>query len=286
MKSSITHLPEKKQAEIQMINKIIQDVVHPEMIILFGSYAKGTYVEHRYKAKDGTDYEYISDYDFLVVTSDNQEKASTQENHILTLTENIDPPVNLEIHGIDYINKGLELGEYFFSDIVKEGVVLFDRQTVAFAEPQILTASEKKEKAQRYYNTWFPQGSTFLKGARFFKGEGDLKIAAFQLHQAAESLYYAVLLVFTDYKPKVHNLWRLRKKAKPYSEKLFQVFKSETNEQDKHLFELLKKGYIDARYRADYSITLSELEELTKRVDEMCKIVEEACTGKFASITN
>ncbi|MDB5232768.1 MAG: hypothetical protein JWN76_3573, partial [Chitinophagaceae bacterium] len=64
--------PSNKQNQILEIVKIILDLASPQKIVLFGSYAKGHYVEHRYKAKDGIDYEYISDYDFLLVMNDAQ----------------------------------------------------------------------------------------------------------------------------------------------------------------------------------------------------------------------
>lgn len=83
MKTSLFHLPEKKQFEIQRIAEIIREVVDPEKIILFGSHAKGGWVEDRYTDKHGTAYEYISDYDLLVVTKDNREKAYAQEAKIM-----------------------------------------------------------------------------------------------------------------------------------------------------------------------------------------------------------
>ncbi|WP_193311805.1 HEPN domain-containing protein [Agriterribacter humi] len=263
--------------------EIIKEVVNPEMIILFGSHAKGTFVEHRYVSK-GTTYEYISDYDFLVVTKNNPEKAYVQESRVMDLAERFKPPVNMEIHEIDYINKGLGWGEYFWVDIVKEGILLYNKGTVQFVEPRELTNSEKKEKAQRYFDTWFPQGQKFLKGSKFYKNEGDLKIATFELHQATESLYYTTLLVFTDYKPKTHNLWKLRKKSKTYSEELFHVFRAETDNHEKHLFELLKQGYIDARYREDFTITEGELQMLIDRITLMIPIVEKICKEKTASL--
>lgn len=284
MKTTLQHLPTTKQSEIHRIAQIIKDVVHPEMIILFGSYAKGTYAEHRYTAQDGTDYEYVSDYDFLVVTKDNPEKAYVQENQILNLTDQFNPPVNLEIHEIDYVNKGLEWGEYFWVDIIKEGIVLYDKGSVEFVEPRELSPTEKKQKAQRYFDTWFPQASGFLKGSNFYKAEGILNIATFELHQATECLYYATLLVFTDYKPKTHNLWKLRRKTKPYSEGLFHVFRAETDKQEKKLFELLKQGYIDARYRADFSITERELSILIERVSTMVPIVKKICDQKMIAL--
>lgn len=283
MKTSLSHLPENKQYEIQRIAEIIRDVVNPEMIILFGSHAKGGWVEDRYTDKHGTLYEYISDYDLLVVTKANPEKTYAQEAKIMDRVDRYKPPVNLEIHEISYVNEGLEQGEYFFVDIVSEGIVLYDKGNVQFATPKELTEAEKKIKAQRYFDTWFPQAGIFLKSSKYHKSEGSLKTAAFELHQSTESLYYAVLLVFTDYKPKTHNLWKLRKKSKPYSKELFEVFRAETDRKEKHLFDLLKRGYVDARYRSDYVITEEELTTLIERVGIMIPIAEKLCRDKIAS---
>lgn len=282
MKESIAHLPTNKQHEIRIITEIIKEVVSPEMIILFGSYARGSYVENRYISK-GITFEYISDYDFLVVTKDNPEKSYAQESKIVAKADQFEPPVNLEIHDIDYINKGLEWGEYFWVDIVKEGILMYDKGTVSFVEPRILTPAEQREKAQRYFDTWFPQANIFLKNAKFDFNEGHLEIGTFELHQSAESLYYAFLLVFTDYKPKTHNLWKLRKKAKPYSAELFHVFRAETDKLEEHLFELLKQGYVDARYREDFEIKKDELSTLIERVSIMISLVEKICKEKLES---
>lgn len=283
MKTSLSHLPQIKQEQILQIADIIKEVVNPEMIILFGSYAKGTYVEHKYRGKDGIHYDYISDYDFLVVTNNSEAKTSGQESLIMDRADRFEPAINLEIHELSYINKGLEIGEYFFVDIVKEGIILYDKGDAKFVEPRELTKAEKKEKAQRYFDTWFPQVNAFINGAVFYLNDNELKIGAFILHQATESLYYATLLVFTDYKPKVHNLWKLRKKSKPYSEELFSVFRAETDKNEEHLFDLLKRGYIDARYRTDYFITKEELTLLIDRVKKMENIVESICKLKIAS---
>lgn len=282
MKSSLSHLPAGKQNEILRIVEIIREVVNPEMIILFGSYAKGTFVEDRYRS-GGTTYEYISDYDFLVVTQNNTEKTYVQEGKISDRVDRYKPPVNLEIHELDYVNRGLELGEYFFVDIIQEGILLYNKGSLPFASPRSLTQAEKKEKAQRYFDTWFPQGSIFLKNANFNLDQGHLKNGAFQLHQATESLYYATLLVFTDYKPKTHNLWKLRKKTKPYSKELFEVFRTETDQREAELFDLLKRGYVDARYRDDYTISVDELKTLISRITAMVPIVERITKAKITS---
>jgi predicted nucleotidyltransferase/HEPN domain-containing protein len=284
MKSSLSHLPKLNQDQITKIVEIIKEMISPEKIILFGSYAKGRQVEHKYQIKDGTTMEYTSDYDFLVVLKEIPEKLFNLESAIVNKTAKYNAPVNLEIHEIDYINNGLEIGEYFFVDIVKEGVLLYDTGLLEFARPRELTLTERKEKALRYFNTWFSGAEKMIKGSRFYFAENDLKESVFLLHQATESLYYTVLLVFTDYKPKLHNLWKLRKKAKPYSEELFLVFRTETDEYDNHLFDLLKRGYIDARYRDDYAITKNELKDLINRVTLIIPIIEKICKEKIAAL--
>lgn len=283
MKTTLSHLPENKQHEIQRIVEIIKEVANPEMIILFGSYAKGTYTEHSYVGRDGVRYEYISDYDVLVVTKDALEKSYELDDQITNRARMYRSAVNLEIHDIAYVNEGLEFGQYFFSDIVKEGVLLFDKGTVQFSEARELTTKEEKEISQRYFEKWFKRGSTFFDLVIHLK-ESQLAEGAFLLHQSAESFYYTTLLVYTGYKPKTHNLGKLRKQAKLLSEELYLVFPAETNKKEKHLFDLLKRGYVDARYRDDYFITKQEFETLIERVKEMQSIVEKICRDKITSI--
>jgi HEPN domain-containing protein/predicted nucleotidyltransferase len=284
MNTSLHHLPDYKQEQIQNIVSIIKEAVAPEKVILFGSYARGSWTEHRYTS-DGILYEYVSDFDFLVVTQKNKIKESTVTDIVNSRTEHYKQPVNLQIHEIDYINEGLEFGQYFFTDIIKEGILLYDTDIVHFAQPKELTPEEAKIKAQGYFDIWFNGGAGFLKGVEFFLKEGELKIGTFNLHQATESFYYTVLLVFTGYKPKTHNLFKLRKQAKHLSEELFLLFPVENNKEEDALFDLLKRGYIEARYKAEYEITEDELSRLIERIKKMQAIVERICKEKIAALT-
>lgn len=284
MKTSLSHLPENNQKEITRIAEIIREVANPEMIILFGSYAKGTFTEHTYLGRDGIRYEYISDYDLLVVTKNAVEKSYELDDQITNRARMYKSAVNMEIHDISYINEGLSFGQYFFSDIIKEGIVLYDKGTITFATARELSSHEVKEIAQRYFDKWFPPGIEFIAASDLIASRNNLKIAAFQLHQAAETLYYTVLLVFTLYKPKTHNLGKLRKLAKELSEDLYMVFPIESNKHENHLFDLLKRGYVDARYRDDYIISREELTQLSERVKEMRAIVQRICEVRIATI--
>jgi HEPN domain-containing protein len=220
-----------------------------------------------------------------VVTRNNPEKTYAQEATIMDRVDRYDPPVNLEIHEIDYINRGLEFGQYFFTDIVNEGILLYDKGKVSFVKPKQLTVGEEKQIAQSYFEFWLAESQPFLKGSAFFLEQGDLRHGAFNLHQATESLYYAVMLVFTGYKPKLHNLWKLRKKTKQYSIELFTLFKAEADKKEEALFDLLKRAYVEARYNEqNYNITGQELNTLIERIREMVAIVERICKEKIASL--
>ena len=284
MKTSLSYLPEITQDQILQVVNIIKGAANPEKIILFGSYAKGNYVQHNYIGRDGILYEYISDYDFLVVTKENKIKEYELEDIIRNKTQHYKTPINLQIHEIDYINEGLEFGQYFFEDIINEGVLLYDTEKVKFTAPRILTPEELRQVSQRYFDIWFISGKDFLEAVEFFLSKDQVKLGVFMLHQATESFYYATLLVFTGYKPKTHNLIKLRKQAKQLSENLFLVFPIESNNTEKQLFDLLKRGYIDARYKEDYKITKDELMLLADHVKKMKLIVESICMEKINSI--
>jgi hypothetical protein len=54
--------------------------------------------------------------------------------------------------------------------------------------------------------------------------------------------------------------------------------------EDKRLFELLKKAYIDARYSTNYRITAEELAVLGVRVREVGDVIAQLCREKIATL--
>jgi len=74
MKTSISHLPAAMQADLKKIQaELIPRYAEIEMIILFGSYARGDWKIDEYM-ENGNRYSYRSDYDLLIVTN-NSDKA-------------------------------------------------------------------------------------------------------------------------------------------------------------------------------------------------------------------
>jgi HEPN domain-containing protein/predicted nucleotidyltransferase len=279
--TSLAHLPEHKQKQLKEITDIIVKAVDPEKVILFGSHATGRWVEHRY-TEGGITYEYISDYDILVITKSGEERKDYEVQDIIENRCVYKTPVTVITHDIDFINKMLTEGQYFFTGIEKEGILLYDAGNVALAERKLLSPAEAKAITQDYFDQWYYSAVGFLKNAKFSLQEGEYKLAGFMLHQVAERTYNAIVLVQTGYKPKTHNLDKLKRYSKRFSEELEGVFPDNTPE-EKHLFDLLKRGYVDARYKSDYTITAEELGLLINRVTKLQAIAEKLCKAKIAS---
>jgi len=77
MKDSLAHLPQDKRGQLaHIVERIRKRVDSIQMIILFGSYARGNWVEDTCK-KGHITYEYISDFDILAIVETNKIANST-----------------------------------------------------------------------------------------------------------------------------------------------------------------------------------------------------------------
>ena len=285
MKKSLQHLPKQKQNELQKIvetiNKNCADV---EKIILFGSYARGNFKEEkdiRTDSKSG----HISDYDILVVTEKKEIALdsvlwSKISDHLQTL--NLSAYPRIITHDITELNKKLSEGQYFFSDIKKEGILLYDLGKFKLASMRELTKQEQQEIAKKHFDHWFDRAEAFFKGYKFFLNEKDYKSSAFNLHQAAEHSYKTIYLVFYNYLPKEHFLEILGNKVTKYHIDLANLFPKKVKE-DKDRFKLLEYAYIGGRYDPNYFISKEDLEILEKDVTKLLKITEEICKEKIES---
>lgn len=287
MKTSLSHLPEHKQAELKAIKEaLVPRYPEIEMIILFGSYARGTWVEDKYTERGNT-YEYKSDYDLLVVLSDDKKaNADTFVQAVSAKLEalKLNTPVHPIFHGIDFVNEALREGNYFFADIKREGILLFNTSRYELAEKREMSPAEVAKKAQDDFNQWFTSANEFFDYYKIGFEKDQYKSAAFQLHQATERYYGAIQLVFTGYKPKTHDLEILGGMAKACDMEFGKVF-PKGDLQERMRFTLLKKAYVDARYKAEYQISKQDLEWLAGRVEILRNLTEQICKAKIASFT-
>jgi len=243
MKKSLIHLPQYKRDELKRIVKIIRrQFPSAHMIVLFGSYARGQWVEHTYTEGHIT-YEYISDFDILVLTrlkktANNHSKQSTVDNLIIQ-HKAIKTPVSVIYHSVGQVNYRLKEGRYFFSDIKKEGLLLYDSAKFKLARRKKLDPQQRAELAKTDFKQWSKNAKGAYRQFEHATNDRDYKWAAFMLHQATEAFYAAIMLVFINYKPKSHDLRKLSRMAANYDHIFFAVFPQATVVQ-KDCFDLLK----------------------------------------------
>lgn len=148
------------------------------MVIVFGSYARGDWVEDAYE-KDGRLESYQSDLDIMLVFKKGGDAGAYKAEPVLKKIRHLlekyvlhplrhkdmipgHPDINFEYESISSLNKQLELGRYFFTDVKKEGVVIYDTGEFKLAEPKELTWGKVKDIAQFDYNYWFHNGTEFI----------------------------------------------------------------------------------------------------------------------------
>jgi predicted nucleotidyltransferase/HEPN domain-containing protein len=300
MKHGLDHLPEGKRRELALVVELIREGFahatkqrtqprfrgpgHLLKIILFGSYARGDWVEDPVGR-------YFSDYDLLIVV-DHEDLTDvpefwlkTEDRLLEVLAEGtrLRTPVSLVYHSLDDVNEKLRLGRYFFMDILRDGVVLFEEEGHPFAEPLPLSSAEALAETQGYFEDRFESACQFLVHANDATERGWLNKAAFEMHQAAERLYQCLFLVRTLYTPKTHNLNRLRSLAEDMEPRLKQVWPSSTKE-ERQAYARLREAYIKARYSREYRITAEQLGWLGERVALLKSVVESACIERLNTL--
>ncbi|WP_176722527.1 HEPN domain-containing protein, partial [Candidatus Thiosymbion oneisti] len=125
---------------------------------------------------------------------------------------------------IQFVNRRLRKSQYFYIDILREGVLLYDSGKFQLAEPIEITPKERKKLAEEDFEYWFNSANGFLKMYSAASEQGELNIAAFQLHQVTERLYGTILLVFTRYKPSTHDLEKLGQRVSSIEPRFLSIF--------------------------------------------------------------
>ena len=303
MRSSLAHLPARKQRELERILTILHEEFGEAVkasssptrragrilkIILFGSHARDDWVED---PKGG----YFSDYDLLVIVNEAELAEMsvywyTAEDRILNARA-IKTPVSFIVHSLEEVNNALGHGEYFFADIVTDGILLYELngkkpngpERYTLVQPKPPTPQAAYQRAKTYFDHWHPSANSFVKTAKFLIEEGDYNHAAFELHQAVERLYSCTLLVHTLYGPKTHNIKFLRTLAEDQDKRLIEAWPRATK-RDRATFELLKKAYIEARYSEHYQITKAQLGWLADCTSRLQALIETTCKERLAEM--
>ena len=285
MKKSLAHLPKEKQTELMLITeKICEIVPQAEMIFLFGSYARGNWVDGPHiQGRGRLTIRKKSDYDICVVTQFSytaRDTALWDKVKAEFAKMDLSTIVRIIPRDIEFVNFKLQQGQYFFTEICEDGIILYDSEECELSDRKPLNLAEEKQIAQGTFDEVFKSAKEFYRTFEFNMKEEMYKHAAFELHQAAEFASKTVLLIFGSECPQEHHLDVLGDLAIDYCPELKGLLPRETDE-EKELFELLDYAYIGARYDMHYKITKKQLEQLSPCIKKLHEVTEKVCKEKI-----
>ncbi|MBU2649280.1 HEPN domain-containing protein [bacterium] len=305
MKNSLDHLNLQKQREVAYIRKVILEELEARLckstskrvaryrilkLVLYGSFARGTWFDDR---KSGR----ASDYDFLVIVS---HKALTDMTTFWSSVEDrlfqdpkIQKDISIIVHTLRDVNKSLGEGQYFFTEVINQGVLLYDSDAKTDPDkPKSRLAQAGSPNPQKAYEIAANYASLWRKKAKLFLGDGirhagrgvdENNHAAFHLHQAAEAIYRMVLLTVTLYAPATHHLGKLRQRCEAIDPRLAEAWGPE-RKPFKRYFELLRRAYVEARYSPAYETNAEILKWQAERIARLLELAEASCQERLAKL--
>lgn len=285
MKKSISHLPKRKQDDLYfLVKKVLEKLPQTTMIILYGSYARGNYVEYDERMEFGIRTTYMSDYDILVVTDGIKDKDAGQKldsvDAIYYTNPDYQTPVQFINEDIKKLNEDLTEGRYFYTEVKRDGIMLYNSGKHKLARRRKLRYDEIKQQAQVYYEEKYQSSEEFFEMAKITFSKGWYKKSCFCLHQVCENLFYATRLTFTLKNNKQHNLVKLLSSVRKYSPDFSAIFPNSTDE-ERRLFKLVKDAYVEARYNSLFVASKEDTESLFRMIEPLFELVKRICDGRI-----
>ncbi|MGC4070156.1 MAG: HEPN domain-containing protein [Polyangiaceae bacterium] len=270
-------MPKLEQVEAALA--LIKSRADMEMLVLFGSHTRSDWAQD---LESG----YFSDLDFIAVVEwpdqVNEPHWAALQKELASLFEGT--RISLLVEDVRHVNHEIRSGQFFYADIVNDGVLLIGSKKYEFAKPKARNPEEFFEKTVKYYDYWFRSASEFWHGAVYYAARNQNAPAAFCLHQAAERYLHGALLVYQGYKPKSHDLKALSIHAAKFHVALAGAL-PRTEPADAHHFDLLRRAYIEARYSASFKVTTTELAAMREMVLDLAERMRTACAQQLRKMS-
>ena len=291
MKRSIKRLPKRTQEELAVLQELIlSNLTNVRMIILYGSYARGKYViwDETYDERGVTTY-YQSDLDILVIC-DTRDANKAERHAREVIVPKYDTrmegkrhpaPPSIIVENPTTINRAIRRKHYFFYEIIKDGILLYNDGTFQIGKPEKLPYREIKQYAEEEYAECFPLAEGFLRHGHLDKEEENYKLGSFELHQACERYYKTFTLVYSGIRPKSHELKVLGAMVRSCSREFANVFPTHTFE-DNNAFDKLCRAYIEARYNRLFTVSKEQYEYMLARTEVLREVTIRECAARMA----
>lgn len=278
-------LPSPQKHQLDQIISAIKSTNLAEVIILYGSFARGDF-----KLEQGEWSGGISDFDLFILTSGKKQRETERKiKEALPETEMV---VEIVCEEIETFKQVVKENRFFYTDILKEGKILFHSGKIELPKiPESIDPKLRLEIAELDFEDKFSEITNRFAVAKFLISEQKYRSASFDIQQVFELSYKLIDLIFTQYVNQGHHLLPLREKAKKLDSRINTVFPLET-QKSKSWFEHLDKAYIGARYhttknpegvhRPTYDVSREQVDFWITEAEKLVEITKIICEEKIA----
>lgn len=254
------------------VNAIVASA-NPTMIFLLGASMHRRRSESIFQDK-APSTQHVSDFFFLVLLSELgnkdlqawQDKIETNCRHL--------GPATVWVLPVHSFKEWLQQGHQFAVQVWQSAIRFHDAGGIAIENIPAQPVRCSEVETEQQVMGGLVKANEFLVGAELYAVRKQYTMAVFMLHQSAEQALISMVKAATGYHANTHSIDRLLRFAELVSYRIRDIFPRQT-EQQKRLFSLLQKAYIETRYKNDYKITEEELLALTEKVRNLNELLQE-----------
>ncbi|HEV7332526.1 MAG TPA: HEPN domain-containing protein [Flavisolibacter sp.] len=222
-------------------------------------------------------------YLLLLVEKDDEHTAACVQDKLENSSQYIVPLTVMVLSTTAFVRLAGE-GQQFATTVLRKASLLYKSETFLLPIPAPANKEQRKAEASALYTQAADRVEAFLTGADLYRLRKEYGMAAFMLHQAAEQALRTLLMIGTGYRPHTHSIDKLLRYGMLICPQLAALFPRQS-EGDKKIFSLLRKAYIDSRYKEEYTITAAELAQLEEKVHRIQALFKKQGAATAAQLT-
>lgn len=266
-------LSESFTAQQEKLVSLIKEVVQPDKIYLLGASLHRRRSESIF-CQTAPSSQHVADFYLLVLINHPDNKTLPQlqdqiEQHCSSVM-----PVTILLLETPMFNDWLASGHLFARSVFQSAISVFEADNLSLSPIGEYNPATEQKALEKRFRDGLIKSQEFLTGSELYLLRKQNRLAAFMLHQAAEQALGTLIKIGTGYHCCTHNIERLTRYAGMVSYRIQDVFPRKTDK-EKRLFTILQKAYIESRYSEDYTLTHSDLTELSERVRIILDILVE-----------
>ncbi len=281
MLTSLEHLTAAaRESFVSGIETLVQ-VIEPELIVCYGTRVRtvSAWSPFRQEPVPAT----RGEYDVLVVLREGDHRRDHEIIDMIERRNTEDVAFMAVVHRLEGVRDALLNNSTFFATVCRQGVLVYGSiGALQGYTPSVIVQPDPAQLTFQW-ERWFGLSRNFLSTATECASRGWYPLAVFMLHQAVEHACIAAVRVCMGYRPSTHSLTRLLRLVGNISVQVSSIFPCFTDE-ERELFSVLQRAYLDARYREVYSVSAAETAVLIRRVRMLQQLAETFYENKLLSL--